>query len=144
MLSNCTSIGNTGAGIRVTGAGTRLLNNTVKGNGTNYDIADGSNLYELKPAWSQKIPTSERFVLVLDGAGVLDKETGLVWDREGSTEMMNWLEAIWYCYNLDNGDRKGWRLPTVDELASLIDPLQANPALPPGYAAFFDDVTSDS
>jgi Protein of unknown function (DUF1566) len=29
--------------------------------------------------------------------------------------------------------RKGWRLPTNQELASLIDPTQSNPALPSGH-----------
>ena len=36
-------------------------------------------LDEIPPTWSQKLPAAQRFVLVLDGAGVLDKETGLVW-----------------------------------------------------------------
>jgi hypothetical protein len=27
----------------------------------------------------------------------------------------------------------GWRLPTVEELASLVDPTTANPALPSGH-----------
>jgi hypothetical protein len=39
------------------------------------------------------------------------------------------------------GGRKGWRLPTIEELASLIDPTQTNPALPIGHP--FINVQSD-
>jgi hypothetical protein len=31
------------------------------------------------------------------------------------------------------GGRKGWRLPTIEELASLVDTSQSNPALPAGH-----------
>jgi hypothetical protein len=64
---------------------------------------------------------------------VLDKETGLVWERtpNGGT---GWLNAIDLCYNKSAGWRKGWRLPTIEELASLIDPQQTiPPTLPNGH-----------
>ena len=31
------------------------------------------------------------------------------------------------------GGTKGWRLPSVAELASLVDPANSNPALPTGH-----------
>jgi len=31
------------------------------------------------------------------------------------------------------GNRKGWRLPTIQELASLVDSTRSNPALPAGH-----------
>jgi len=31
------------------------------------------------------------------------------------------------------GGRKGWRLPSVHEIASLVDPAKVNPALPTGH-----------
>ena len=31
------------------------------------------------------------------------------------------------------GGRKGWRLPSVHEMASLVDPNASNPALPLGH-----------
>ena len=90
-------------------------------------------LDEIPPTWSQKLPAAQRFVEVLDGAGVLDKETGLVWEKSPDTNARTWTEAIYYCYNKTVGGRKGWRLPTVDELASLVDPTQTDPALPSGH-----------
>jgi hypothetical protein len=32
-----------------------------------------------------------------------------------------------------NGGRGGWRLPTQEELATLLDPTQSNPPLPAGH-----------
>lgn len=98
-------------------------------------------LDEIPPTWSQKLPAAQRFVLVLDGAAVLDKETGLVWEKSPDTTERTWIEAINYCYNKTVGGRKGWRLPTVDELASLVDPTHLGPALPSGHP--FENVRSN-
>jgi hypothetical protein len=89
-------------------------------------------LDEIPPTWSQILPASERFVLVLKGTGVLDKETGLVWERSPSQSTHTWSQAQDHCYDLDKGGRKGWHLPTVEQLASLIDTSESNPALPNG------------
>lgn len=48
----------------------------------------------------------------------------------GSVSVPTWPEACDYCYNKALGNRKGWRLATVEELTSLIDPAQSSPALP--------------
>src|SRR3972149_2191255 len=76
-------------------------------------------LDEVLPSWSQKLPASERFVLVLDGTAVLDKETGLVWERSPWNYQGDWWGAQWQCRASCKGDRCGWRLPTHDELLSL-------------------------
>jgi hypothetical protein len=89
-------------------------------------------LDQIPPTWSQKLPSSERFVIVLDGAGVLDKETGLVWEQSPSTNFV-YPPFGDNCAVLNKGGRKGWRLPTVQELASLVDPTQADPSLPSGH-----------
>jgi hypothetical protein len=96
------------------------------------------------PAWNKKI-TNKRFVLALGiGPGstraYLDKETGLVWEKSpgkgdpSATLMADWLTAQSACNALQVGDRQGWRLPTVQELASLVDPSQTgSPKLPAGH-----------
>ena len=102
-------------------------------------------LDELPPTWSQKIDStdgdpmtgcnSSRFECVMGGEAVLDKETGLVWAKNANIadEDMPWPDAMYYCRNLSIGDRKGWRLPTVEELASLVDMTQYDPPLPSGH-----------
>lgn len=66
---------------------------------------------------------------------VLDKETGLIWTRNANSanETKPWQYAIYYCRNVSLGNRKGWRLPTVEELSSLVDPSQSDPKLPNGH-----------
>jgi hypothetical protein len=65
---------------------------------------------------------------------VWDGETGLVWERSPSTQFRTWLEAMGDCYSKIAGDRLGWRLPTIEELASLVDPTRSSPPfLPSGH-----------
>jgi hypothetical protein len=66
---------------------------------------------------------------------VLDRETGLIWARNANLPDMvkRWIGAIRYCRNLTLGNRKGWRLPSIEELSSLVDPRQGYPALPKGH-----------
>jgi hypothetical protein len=89
----------------------------------------------IPPAWSQILPAAERFVLVMGGAGVLDKETGLVWEQSPNEPQRTWVDAQLFCNIKAVGNRKGWRLPTVHELASLIDPTNplGDPDLPVGH-----------
>jgi hypothetical protein len=66
---------------------------------------------------------------------VLDKETGLIWPRTAQLPggAINWLDANTKAREFVLASRIGWRLPTVEELASLTDTTQANPALPSGH-----------
>jgi len=56
---------------------------------------------------------------------VLDRATGLTWQQRGSEDPLTWLEAKAYAAGLGQArfaGRASWRLPTVDELVSLLDP----------------------
>lgn len=65
---------------------------------------------------------------------VLDKETGLIWARNANLlGPQNWLDANTLCRELELANRIGWRLPSVEELSSLVDPRQNPLALPPGH-----------
>jgi hypothetical protein len=100
-------------------------------------VANGP--YYALPAWAQKLvcaTTSNcpRFIVLADwnSEAVLDRETGLVWQKSPSAST-NWSSARERCSSERTGGRKGWRLPSVHELASLVDPTQLNPALPSGH-----------
>ena len=91
--------------------------------------------YYATPSWDQTLPASTRFIVLSNfaNAAVLDRETGLVWEKVPSTTQLNWASASRHCVRLSLGGRKGWRLPTIQDLASLIDPTQSNPSLPAGH-----------
>lgn len=100
-------------------------------------------LEEQKPAWNRVIPATQRFVDALDGSAVLDKETGLVWVKTPDVTQRAWQAASDYCADLNLGGRKGWRLPTREELASLIDPNSpGGTKLPTGHP--FLNVSADA
>ena len=94
------------------------------------------------PAWYQTLPSGQRFAMVMDGQAVLDRETGLVWEKSPSMDTTNWLGAQSYCIYLTTGGRLGWRLPTIQELASLVDLSVSAPALPSGHP--FTNVQADN
>jgi hypothetical protein len=57
-----------------------------------------------------------------------DEVTGLVWQRELSTELYAWPDAGTYCEELELGGAR-WRLPTRIELVSLVDFTHIAPAI---------------
>ena len=115
--------------------------------------------YYATPSWDQTLACATlancpRFVVLanMSSAAVLDRETGLVWERSPSTELVTWRAGQVRCNEFVTiGNRLGWRLPTLQELASLIDPSQNSPALPPGHpflgvqiADYYFTATADS
>jgi len=57
---------------------------------------------------------------------VLDRETGLVWQREPATLLHAQSVQRLGCQSNATGDRYGWRLPTQVELMTLGDPTNVN------------------
>ena len=59
---------------------------------------------------------------------VTDRTTGLMWQRDGSPEGMTWANAKNYVNKLNDDWFAGyanWRLPTIEELASLMIPMKS-------------------
>jgi hypothetical protein len=110
----------------------------VKGEGGQ----DGNHMLR----WDQALPAAQRFVVLaaFNNEAVLDKNTGLVWEKAPQTTPANWSsgnfangpnDAILTCINKNVGGQRGFRLPSIPELASLIDPSVPfpGPSLPPGH-----------
>ena len=82
--------------------------------------------------WDVNHPSTSRFITVFSGA-VMDKNTGLVWDQSpiaAPTGPTSWTGARELCLNRAVGNARGWRLPSVVELTSLIDPSLPAPYVP--------------
>ena len=94
--------------------------------------ANSNGPYYAEPAWDQKLPVQNRFLVLSNwnNEAVLDRETGLVWERVPESTTGVWNAMIGVCANKNVGGRKGWRMPAFAELASLIEPSAKNPALP--------------
>jgi hypothetical protein len=95
-------------------------------NGSSLPSQLGCNSSRFKCIWYEGTPLTTP-------QAVLDMETGLVWERSPEYPNEPWELAVRYCHILEVGGRKGWRLPTVEELASLVDSSQSSPALPEGH-----------
>jgi hypothetical protein len=80
----------------------------------------------------------------MDGEGVLDRETGLVW-RTSPDVSADWPTALGVCQTLGSSifpgapilQRHGWRLPTAEESMSLF--VDDADGLPDGHP--FQNVT---
>jgi hypothetical protein len=99
--------------------------------------ASGVGPYYATPSWDQTLPAATRFIVLtnMNSEAVLDRETGVVWEQSPSTTAIFGSLAPVQCTLRTTGGRKGWRLPSVHELASLIDPNNpgGNPDLPAGH-----------
>src|SRR5512145_3053761 len=99
-------------------------------------------------SWDRRINNAQQRFKVLsefNNEAILDRETGLVWERRPSTQPVQWPNARLFCAQKAVGGRGGWRLPSFAELASLIDPSvtsTAQPRLPAGHP--FLDVQASS
>lgn len=83
------------------------------------------------------MPAAERFVLLSDfnDEAVLDKSTGLVWEKSPETATVTWNVSRTLCVKKTVGGQKGWRLPSPADLRSLIGPFvdSPTPKLPSGH-----------
>ncbi|NUQ00062.1 MAG: DUF1566 domain-containing protein [Armatimonadetes bacterium] len=78
-----------------------------------------------------------------DEGTVVDRATGLVWQRGDSGRTLSWQQALAYAENLVLAGRDDWRLPNAKELQSIVDYRRApdavdaawrGPALDPIFA----------
>ena len=78
----------------------------------------------------QYVPvTSNRFKKIKNDQAVIDNTTGLMWQQSGASDWMIYKDAQQYIKQLNKvrfAGYKDWRLPTVDELTSLITKTEQN------------------
>ncbi|NOS81625.1 MAG: DUF1566 domain-containing protein [Nitrospira sp.] len=81
--------------------------------------------------WDTNKPSTARYTVLAEfnGTAVRDNNTGLVWEQTPSMTM-DWDIARFHCLNKPVGGARGWRLPSVAELTSLMDPSLGAPYVP--------------
>jgi hypothetical protein len=99
--------------------------------------------YYATPSWDQTLACSTttncpRFIVVMGGAAVLDRETGLVWEQHPDSMVHKWEVAVESCAQKEVGGRSGWRLPTLQEMLSLTAVGQLLPAGHPFTVTFLN------
>jgi hypothetical protein len=93
------------------------------------------SLGDVSTSWSRALPADERFAVLaaFNDEAVLDRNTGLVWELSPHITPRPVFSASYHCLNASIGGQKGWRLPNITELTSLIDPsVTTEPTLPAG------------
>jgi hypothetical protein len=102
------------------------------GLGTALALAVATSAFAKPPSWDKQIDGPGRFKVLAawDGAAVLDKETGLVWERAPIDATADWANAVSDCTFTETGGRLGWRLPRIEELMTVLD---AAGSPPPGH-----------
>jgi hypothetical protein len=87
------------------------------------------------------------------GNGIVrDNVTGLEWQQATAPgfgsgdypDRYSWQQALDYCAGLTLGGHSDWRLPTIQELASLVDISRINPAIDPVFSAMASDYWSST
>jgi hypothetical protein len=87
-------------------------------------LSAGASQTEPTPAANGK----SRYVAT--GGTVHDTRTQLTWQRTVSSTAYIWADAKTYCAGLGTSlGGTGWRLPTLDELKTIVDDSQVNPSI---------------
>ena len=91
------------------------------------------------PAKTEKQQFNARFTDNGDGT-ILDKNTGLIWMKDAniSTMPLPYDGARQYLQDMNSGKRPNfgfsdWRLPTINEMETLVEKTRFYPALPVGH-----------
>lgn len=120
-------------------------------------VSTMKTLKQIPPTWSQVLPcptqiNCPRFEVLsrvvinfIQEWGVLDRNTGITWEKVPTSTVHfgvpgigvnpSFVDARRYCLLRTTVGQMGWRLPSIHELLSLVDPSNpnGNPDLPPGH-----------
>ena len=74
---------------------------------------------------AKEIARDGRFI-AYDNGTVVDTETGLTWASKDDGKGLNEKDAVEYCQNYKGGGYNDWRMPSLEELKTIFDPLTRN------------------
>lgn len=80
--------------------------------------------FNLDQLWQPKEYVRNHFITISDKT-VEDRATGLTWQISGSQFPRTWTDAHLYIHRLNEeayGGMDNWRIPTIDELVTLLEP----------------------
>ncbi|MBF0101273.1 MAG: protein kinase [Desulfobacterales bacterium] len=89
------------------------------------DSTEARDMFGLDELWRPQVWTQNHFKNQSNGT-VVDKTTGLIWQYAGSDYTVTYSEAEIYIIQLNQiqfAGYKHWRLPTVNELLTLLTPV---------------------
>ena len=105
---------------------------------TSIKISLKLNKYEPTPSYKEilrqkDIPKFRRWKR--SGSVVKDTKLGLMWqdNREAKTTEKSWKDAKRYCRNLSLAGYSDWRLPSYNELLTIVDYDRYKPAIMPSF-----------
>jgi len=98
-----------------------------------------ANKYHIRAVPRRQVLSASRFRNNGDGT-TTDTVTGLMWQQDTPESGMDWQSALSYCAGIELAGHADWRLPTIKEIASLIDYGKTNPAID---VTFIGDTESD-
>ncbi len=107
----------------------KILNSPNTGGGGTPSPSPGGGAGSQSMSWDTHNQSAAlRFTVLADfgSAAVRDSDTGLVWEKLPGNEDM-FASARDGCLKKSVGGTKGWRLPSIPELASLVDPSMTSP-----------------
>jgi serine/threonine-protein kinase len=98
---------------------------TLRSKGLKLRPSKAREVFDADSRWRPAQYLINTFQVAADGT-VSDRATGLVWQQAGSDYPLTWHEAHEYVNGLNQkgfAGRTDWRLPTVNELMSLLTPV---------------------
>jgi hypothetical protein len=83
---------------------------------------------------SSKQVSLVRYSLGDNNETVTDHKTGLIWQQGGDGIVRNFADAGQYCEDLVLGGKADWRLPSLNELETIVDYSRTDPAIDPVFS----------
>lgn len=87
-------------------------------------------LVSIAVASAEAAAPAGRYNISADTKTVTDTKTGLVWQRDVPDIRPTWVDARVWCRNNESSlPGSGWRLPSIEELRTIVDSSVVYPAI---------------